>query len=513
MRHGMSRRELLVAGGAGATLLAAGGYGISKLLAGDPPAGSSHELVVRATTGDVELGSKTATTWTYDGALPGRELRARQGEPVAVRLVNDLPEPTSIHWHGIRLENSMDGVPGMTQDPVDPGDEFVYEFVPPDAGTFFFHTHVGTQLDRGLYAPLVVEPRRERLSYESEQILMLDDWLDGIESNPDAKLAELQGSGMEGMDMGSGGDGSGGMDMEGMSMDVMRGGREHTGLDGGPAARGSLARLANDLERGALDPGDVPDYPLYLINGRPPEDPFQIVIGKGERMRLRLINPSADTIYCLFIEDHELEIVSADGNDVVPRRTDAILIGMGERYDALLDGRGGGASRVVAMPLGKQGVAAGYLRYRGSTGAAPPMNAPIEMPVRVASYGDLQPLDPASSSAGDPRVIRLDLGFDDPYSWSIGGQLFDGSDPIRVARGETVRFTMKNRTPMPHPMHLHGHSFTVGGPGGPLKDTALAIPRRELTLDWVADNPGVWAYHCHNVYHQESGMMRRVEVV
>lgn len=96
--------------------------------------------------------------------------------------------------------------------------------------------------------------------------------------------------------------------------------------------------------------------------------------------------------------------------------------------------------------------------------------------------------------------------------WTIGGQAFPDVEPIRVRRGEHVRFVMRNRTTIPHPMHLHGHAFSVGGPDGPIKDTAVALPMRELTLDWTADNPGSWAYHCHNAYHQEAGMMRRVDV-
>src|SRR5690606_18794958 len=99
--------------------------------------------------------------WTYNGVVSGPEIRVRHGDPVRVRLINQLSEATTIHWHGIRLNNAMDGVPGLTQAPVEPGESFEYEFVPPDAGTYWYHSHNRTyrQVDKGLYGPLIVEER------------------------------------------------------------------------------------------------------------------------------------------------------------------------------------------------------------------------------------------------------------------------------------------------------------------------------------------------------------------
>lgn len=511
----LTRRELIVAGGAGAGVIAAGG-----LLAGCGSASPRPaDLTIHAMRSDVQLGARRAATWTYGGHLPGRTVRLKQGKPVRIRLVNDLDEPTSIHWHGIRLRNAADGVPGFTQKAVAPGEDFVYEFTPPDEGTYMLHSHVGTQLDRGLYAPLIVEPRRESLSYDREAVLMFDDWLDGVDGTPDLQLAKLRASGMsmDAMKMGSGamGGASGGMDMGSSSTDAAPGSRPHTNLAGDPPGADSLARLANALEAGRLDPGDVRGYPLFLVNGRPPEDPTTVTARRGDRLRLRLINPSADTLFCVFVEGHELEVVRADGLAVRPVRTDALVLGMGERYDVMVETRTGVAARIVGVPLGKKGRAVALLRYAGAKGRAPAAEAPLRMPRRVLSYEDLKPAEAAGRPVadGNPRVIRLDLGMGEGrYVWTIGGQAFPKADAVRVKRGEHVRFVMRNQSMMPHPMHLHGHVFAVGGPDGPLKDTAVALPMRELSLDWVADNPGTWAYHCHNVYHQEAGMMRRVEV-
>jgi len=493
----LTRRQVLGAGAGVVGAAALGAYGVSRL-SGSADA-SPADIVLRARPGTVELGSRRAATWTFDGALPGRAVRLRQGKPIRIRVENDLPEPTSVHWHGIRLHNAAGGVPGFTQDAIEPGDSFVYAFTPPDAGTYFLHSHVGTQLDRGLYAPLIIEPVREELSYDREAVLVLDDWLDGVAGTPDRQLAQLRGSGMN---MGSMGMGGGSMGSK-----VMR--AAHTTLAGRSPGLDDLAELANLMEGGKVDPGDV-KYPLYLINGRPPEDPARVMVRPGDRVRLRVINAAADTAFCFFVEGHSLTVTHTDGQPVQHVKTDALVIGMGERYDVLLDARGGSALRIFAMPLGKLGRAMAILRYAGSGGAAPTATAPFKAPVRIASYSDLGDVSGPGASSG-AQVSRLDLAMKAPYVWTIGGQAFPKADAIRASRGQVQRFVMRNTTMMPHPMHLHGHSFRPVG-GGPLKDTILVLPRREVSVEWVADNPGAWAFHCHNVYHQEAGMMRKVEV-
>jgi FtsP/CotA-like multicopper oxidase with cupredoxin domain len=508
------RRLLVVAGSVAAAAGAGGGYGLSRLFNGGRggEVSAPPRLTLRARADEVELGRRRAATWSY-GELPGRELRLRAGEEVRIRVVNDLPEPTSIHWHGIRLANAADGVPGMTQEPIAPGESFDYVFTPPDPGTFIYHSHVGTQLDRGLYGPLIVEPRREELDYDREAVLLFDDWLDGIAGTPDRKLAQLRDQmAMGGMTMG--GKKMGGGMSGGSGMGMGTGSRfRHTGLDGMAPPGDHLAALANGLEGGRLDAGDV-RYPLYLVNGRLPEAPAAVHVRRGDRVRLRLVNPSSDTIFCVFVEGHPLTIVRADGGPVEPVETDAVLLGMGERYDVLVDLPKSGYARVVGMPLGKRGRAVALLRTADAAGAPPMAGMPLALPRRIASYGDLRDPDGARR-ANDARTIRLDLGLTrGRYEWTVGGQAFPKAAPVRVRRGERVRFVMRNRTTMPHPMHLHGHDFrpVFGSRLGVRKDTILVAPQRETAVEWLADNPGAWAFHCHNIYHAEAGMMRRVEV-
>src|SRR5262249_52986481 len=164
-------------------------------------------LVRRPQPEPMERGPRTVETWTYGAGVPGPELRLKQGEPVRVRVENGLPEETTVHWHGIRVANAVDGVPDMPLPPIKPGESFTYAFTPPDAGTYWFHPHVGMQLDPGLYGALVVEPRNEPLDYDREATLVLDDWLDGVAGTPDAELRTLLAHGMQmpGMDMSAGG--------------------------------------------------------------------------------------------------------------------------------------------------------------------------------------------------------------------------------------------------------------------------------------------------------------------
>jgi FtsP/CotA-like multicopper oxidase with cupredoxin domain len=151
--------------------------------------GTVRDFRLTATAGSVDLGGLTVSTWSYDGRLPGPPIRVKAGEVVRATLNNQLPASTSVHWHGVALRNDADGVPDVTQKPIAAGGQFIYQFTAAHPGTYWFHPHSGTQLDRGLYAPLVVEDPREPLAYDDEWIVVLDDWLDGVTGTPDEVLA------------------------------------------------------------------------------------------------------------------------------------------------------------------------------------------------------------------------------------------------------------------------------------------------------------------------------------
>ena len=432
---------------------------------------ASVDLVASKT--HIDLAGTTADTWSF-GSIPAPAIRLSAGDTLRARVSNQLPDSTSVHWHGLALRNDMDGVPGATQEAIEAGDDFSYEFVAAQPGTYWFHPHVGPQLDRGLYGALIVEDPNEPLAYDDEWVVILDDWLDGVTGTPDEVLEELS-TGMGGM---------------------MSGGGSHMLM----GARSTL--LGGDA-------GDV-YYPHYLINGRPPADPETFTGAPGTRVRIRIINAGSDTAFRVALGGHRLTVTHSDGFAVNPVDTDAILIGMGERYDALVT-LDDGVYPLIAAAEGKGERAMAIVRT--GTGDAPRVSASI--PELTGSVLTASALEVDSSVALEQRAVDRELtatlsGSMMAYDWAINGRRFDPNNPLAgaltVMQGERVRLRIENTTKMWHPFHLHGHTYQHSG-AGPRKDTSMVLPHTSLTVEFDADNPGLWAAHCHNIYHAESGMM------
>ncbi|WP_371652390.1 MULTISPECIES: multicopper oxidase family protein [unclassified Streptomyces] len=459
--------------------------------------GPVRDVRLTATATPLDLGGgRTVRSWAYGDRLPGQEVRVTAGDTLAVTLANHLPEPTSLHWHGLALRNDMDGVPGLTQRPVAPGASFAYRFAVAHPGTYWFHPHSGVQQDRGLYAPLIVEDPKEPLAYDREWVVVLDDWVDGVDgSTPDAVLAELRGG------MGSGG----GMNHSGHDMGDMG------DMDGRPTRTPSTGPsrmlMGADSELLGGDAGDVA-YPYYLVNGRTPQAPSSFTAKPGERIRLRIVNAGGDTAFRVALGGHELTVTHTDGFPVRHTTTDALLLGMGERYDVLVTA-GDGVFPLVAQAEGKKAAALAVLRTGG--GAAPTASVrPKELTGRLVTADRLAPdASVALPPKAPDRTVKLTLtGGMEKYDWAFDGKPYRPDARHPVSAGERVRMVFANTTSMWHPVHLHGHTFALaGGAGGARKDTAVVLPGRTLTVDFDADNPGLWMIHCHNVYHSEAGMM------
>jgi len=293
----ISRRQFLTVAGSGAVALAGlAACGSTSTGAAIGPAspqarateaarrrsGNTKTVNLVASPVVADLAGQEAHTWAYAEGLAGPEIRLRRGDTLDAAVDNQLPEPTTIHWHGLAIDNAMDGVPDMTQKPIASGASFRYNFVVPDAGTYWYHSHHGLQLDRGLYGPLVVEDPTEP-GVEVDQVLVLDDWLDGIAGTPDEALANIRSS------MGSMGGGGGGM--------------------------GSMKPMTSSLLGG--DAGDI-TYPLHLINGRPPGDRATVMAPPGGKVRLRVINAGSDTSYRFAVGGHPLTVTASDGRPSNP---------------------------------------------------------------------------------------------------------------------------------------------------------------------------------------------------
>ncbi len=420
---------------------------------------------------DVDLGGLAVRTWAFTDRLPGNEIRIRKGHRLRAAVSNKLPADTSIHWHGLAIVNNMDGVPPLTQSPIPAGGDFTYDFVVPDAGTYWYHSHVGTQLDRGLYGALIVEDPNEKAEYDDELVLVLDDWIDGTGTNPDQVLADLRKTGMKPMQPGG----------PGVSPTTPLGG----------------------------DGGDV-TYPHFLINGRVPADPDIRDYHDGQRIRLRVINAGSDTAFRVAVPNTNLNVIATDGYPVMPVQARSVILGMGERVDAIFTVNG--SVPVVAVPEGKQGHAQLNIRVG---------NAPTAVNVDefVAAVRKEPPLDTATLSPTPEvtlpvrtpdQVIEARLSGPGPgYTWPFNAHLYDpAKDGIGVKRDQRVRMRMINESMMFHPIHLHGHTFQVVGRNGPRarKDTVLVPPKQTVEVDFDTDNPGKWITHCHNTYHLQGGM-------
>ncbi len=447
---------------------------------GRPHTGKTRAFRLDPQQRSMSIGGRTAHTWAYGDTLPGPLIRANVGDELAVTVANRLPEATSVHWHGLALRNDMDGVAPAGGN-IAAGHDFTYRFSVPDAGTYWYHPHVGVQTDYGLYGALIVDDPSAAADYDLEWIVVLDDWTDGVGPRPPQILSTLRGGSMAGMSGGS---------MSGGSMN---------------GSVGSSTLLGGDA-------GDV-SYPMYLLNGRTDPSPETFHAKPGQRVRLRIINAAADTAFRVALGGHRLTVTHTDGYPVIPHDVDALLLGMGERYDAVVTLHDG-VFPLVALAEGKSARTRALVRT--GNGAVPAVSVtPAGLTGRVGTATTFAATESSRLPVRTPdiQLIARLAGDMSSYVWTINGRTYDDTVPLTVDKGQRVRLTFENSSVMWHPMHLHGHTFQLGRPAGSgvRKDTAIVLPMRSLSVDFDADNPGRWMLHCHNAYHAEVGMMTRVD--
>jgi len=395
--------------------------------------------------------------WAFNGSVPGPELRFRQGERLRLEVENALGADTTVHWHGIRLPNAMDGVPGVTQKPIAKGARFVYEFDLPDAGTFWYHPHLGSpeQLARGLYGALVVE-EREPPAVDRDLVWVLSDW----RLDREARIVENFANPMD---------------------------ASHAG------------RIGNTV----------------TVNGAIRES-FEV--RAGERIRLRLVNASNARIYALEFEGHEPALIALDGHPVAPRREARIALGPGMRADLILDcaGQPASAHRVVDRFYRQRAYELLKIQYRDE----PPVRASFAPLPRLAAnpvaIPDVARAERHRIVFGGGMMGALPSQREHRgLFWTVNGKLV----PEHAHHEPLLHFRLKrsyvlelvNDTAWHHPIHLHGHAFRVLG-ADHWADSVLLGPDSRAEVAFVADNPGDWMLHCHVLEHQASGMMALVRV-
>jgi FtsP/CotA-like multicopper oxidase with cupredoxin domain len=424
----------------------------------------------------------------YTGQIPGPELRLTEGERVRIVLRNSLPEPTTIHWHGVDVPNSMDGVPGITQKPVAPGQTFVYEFEARPTGTRWYHTHFQEhrQLDLGLYAPLIIEPAGpDPFPFDREYTLVLDDWATGT-GRPLPSTREGTAGGRGGM---------GGM-MEGMM------GRGMGGMMGS---------------------GQHPAYDVMTINGKAFPASQPLTVRKGERVRLRLINASADHTHVIRLGGHRLRVTHTDGNPLLQAmEVDAVPIVPSERYDVFFSAERLGAWFLYCAEPGHAGAGEQVLvLYEGHERdrAEPPAEGVAGLSLWRYDLGRGREVLPPRS--GQERTFDLTLsgGMMGSDVWTINDERYPHTDPLRMRKGDRARVRFRNMSMEAHPMHLHGQSFKVLAVNGqrlaaPIVKDSVDVEAHmgSVVIEFTAHNPGDWFLHCHKPMHMEGGMITLAKI-
>ena len=458
----------------------------------------------------INISGKSSKAMAINNSIPGPTLRFREGDTARISIKNSMNVETSIHWHGLLLPYRQDGVPYLTNPPIEPGKTNVFEFPIKQSGTYWFHSHTGLQEQRGVYGSIVITPKEgERVSSDQDKVIVLSDWTD---ENPDEVLRTLK----------SGND----------FYSIKKGTMQNLF---GAAKRNALSDMAKRSSM-RMPPMDISDvaYDAFLVNGK---KEMEIPAKSGEKVRLRFINSATASYFYLQFAGGPVEIVSADGKDVQPVKVDRLLMAIAETYDLIVtvpkngsyefrataqDGSGhssifiGNGKRIFAPNVPKPNLYKMKMSMKKSMdkkmgmGTMPPMN---QRP--LSPYKKLRSIGKSILPKQNPkREIVLTLTGDmERYIWSMDGETLSADNMIRIRHGENVRIVLINKTMMHHPMHLHGHFFRViNGQGdySPLKHTVDVPPLATQIIEFEASEYNDWFFHCHILYHAKSGMARVV---
>jgi FtsP/CotA-like multicopper oxidase with cupredoxin domain len=410
----------------------------------------------------VELAPKRIVKTTgYSGSSPGPLLRMREGQSVSIDVVNETDSANLVHWHGLFAPSVMDGSMEEGTPMVPAHGQRRYSFIATPAGTRWYHTHVsaGRNMKRGTYTGefgfLYVEPRSDPGTYDQEIFLALKEW------DPYMTMAG-----------------------------------EDTGLDAG--------------------------YKYFSINDRALGHGEPVRVKEGQRVLFRILNASATMHRRIGLAAHEFEVIAMDGNPVpVQKKTNALELGPAERIDAVVE-----MNRPGVWVLGESndhdrengmGIVVEYSDQTGAPRWIPPSdrwdytafgNAPDSTTAGAADQAERVPLVFEKKFAGSRWVDK----------WTINGKEFPKTDPIRVRANRRYRLVFDNRSDEAHPVHLHRHTFELTkvegrATSGVLKDVVVVGPKSQVEADFLADNPGLTLFHCHQQMHMDYGFMSLMQYV
>lgn len=414
--------------------------------------------------------------WTYNGTVPGQEIRVVQGDFVKVELKNNLKEPVTIHWHGYPLNSAMDGVPGFNQDAVKPGETFTYEFSADIAGTYWYHSHQESskQVDKGLYGALIVLPK-DQPKPDRDYTLILDEWME----KPVEEMGEMSG------------------------MDTSN------NLSGDP-----------EMEEEAMM---ATAYDIYTVNGKSGALIDPLVAKKGETVRLRFINAGYRS-HGIHIPGQDIKVVSTDGQDINGAgiiKDQILMVAPGERYDIEFTVT---SEESFAIDAHDENVYNDQIKIPVNVVDG---NGTIREEALASGYPsfDFMSYGTAIETQFKPNLsydvdYNVELGTDirNGLKYTINSKVFSDLPTLKLKTGDLVKFTYYNNSKVNHPMHLHGHFFQVlskdGNPltGAPIiKDSLMVKPGEKFEVAFKADNTGKWVQHCHELHHATAGMMQGIE--
>ena len=501
----------------------------------------------------VNYSGKEKRAIAVNGQIPMPTLTFTEGDIAEIVVHNKLKESTSLHWHGLFLPNKEDGVPYLTQMPIEPNETFTYRFPIIQSGTHWYHSHSGLQEQIGMYGSLVLLKKKDDPTFRKgfddlpEVPIILSEWTDIKPENVHRMLHNAN-------------------DWSAIKKGTVQSYSEAI------KAGHFKTKLGNEMKRMlAMDVSDV-YYDKFLINGKNESQLSQFK--GGEKVRLRISNGGASSYFWLNYAGGKMTVVANDGNDVEPLEVDRLIIGVSETYDVVITipnedtayeflatpedrtksasiylGNGkiqlknrmpklkyfegmkmmndmmnmDGSMDDMGMDMSLQKMDMNTVMYPEISGNSKmkmddnmnhsnhSMNA--NQDIVTLNYGMLKAPQPTTLPKDAPvREIRFELtGNMNRYVWSLDNKVLSETDKILIKKGENVRITLYNGSMMRHPMHLHGHDFRVlNGQGefAPLKNVLDIMPMETDTIEFLANAEGDWFFHCHILYHMMAGMNR-----
>jgi FtsP/CotA-like multicopper oxidase with cupredoxin domain len=452
------------------------------------------KLIVREVP--ITVLGRTVKVTTIDQSEGVQGYSPEKSDGFHVELVNQLPVPTSIHWHGLILPNLMDGVPYLTQEPIPPGGSYKYDFSLKQSGTYWMHSHYGLQEQQLTSAPMIIRTPAQSKLADAEFTVMLSDF---SFTSPQDILKSLTAN-MGGM--------HGKSDQKAESMSNTKDSLIVQQWDS------TSKRLVSRQINGPAPDIDV-KYDALLANRRTLDHPDVFAVNPAQTVLLRLIAASAATNFFIDTGDLDATIIATDGENVKPLKGNFFQLAVAQRLDLLVTiPATGGLFPILALGEGST-LQTGFLLATPGAGIPKPA-----LGIRgLRMMGGLDNTQEVRLEAEDPlpdkpvqRSLASVLGGNMmSYAWTINGATYPNRNSLNVKEGERVELVNKNETGMAHPMHLHGHVFEVteiDGQkiSGAKRDTILVPPKSTIKIVFEADNPGVWAYHCHILYHLAAGM-------